>query len=96
MASAERLGPACHWPPATALPAPPPALPDFREARRLFDRQYLLQALALSRGNISAAARNAGLSWKHFRHKMNELHVRADSWTTVAAAAQADAAAYGR
>ncbi len=55
------------------------ALPDFREARRQFERGYLLQALAAARGNISAAARRAGLSWKHFRHKMRQLGIRPDA-----------------
>ena len=88
--------------PRTLVPAPavaaeplPPTLPDFREARREFERQYFLQALVLTRGNISAAARNAGLSWKHFRHKMTELHIHADSWATIAAPAQAAAPAIG-
>ena len=61
-----------------------PSLPDFREARRQFERGYLLQALALTRGNISAATRHAGLSWKHFRHKMRELGIRPDAWTVLA------------
>jgi two-component system response regulator GlrR len=63
---------------------PAPAVPDFREARRQFEREYLLRLLALSRGNITAAARTAGLSWKHFHNKMRELHLRADAWTTLA------------
>ena len=65
-------------PPAAAAPLADP-LPDFREARRRFERDYFLQALALARGNISAAARAAGLSWKHFRHKMRQLGIRSDA-----------------
>jgi len=63
---------------------PDPAIADYRQARRLFERNYFIQALALARGNISAAARHAGLSWKHFRHKMRELNIRPDAWRLYA------------
>ncbi|MFP4057503.1 MAG: sigma-54 interaction domain-containing protein [Candidatus Brocadiia bacterium] len=78
-------------PPGPPSPAPQEALlapvqpPDFREARRQFERRYFLQALAAAEGNISAAARGAGLSWKHFRHKMHELNIRPDAWTHLPA-----------
>jgi len=49
---------------------------DFRAARRQFERDYFLRLLAQCHGNISAASRSAGLSWKHFRHKMYELDIR--------------------
>jgi len=65
-------------------PGPDPTLADYRQARRVFERNYFIQALALARGNISAAARHAGLSWKHFRHKMRELNIRADAWRLLA------------
>ena len=42
------------------------------------------EALAIARGNISAAARHAGISWKHFRHKMRELNIRPDAWRLLA------------
>jgi len=66
-----------------ALPGagvPPARAPlDFRAARRQFERDYFLCLLAQCNGNISAAARAAGLSWKHFRHKMYALHIRIDA-----------------
>jgi len=63
---------------------PDPSLADYRQARRLFERNYFIQALAIARGNISAAARHAGISWKHFRHKMRELNIRPDAWRVLA------------
>jgi len=75
-----RLAPARPAP----APQPLPPLPDFRQARRDFERQYFLRALASTEGNISAAARHAGLSWKHFRHKMHEHHIRPDAWAALA------------
>ena len=76
---AARLSPPGPWPAAE----PAQALPDFREARRRFERDYFLSALAAAGGNISAAARGAGLSWKHFRAKMRDLNIRAGAWNTV-------------
>jgi len=63
---------------------PDPSLADYRQARRIFERNYFIQALAIARGNISAAARHAGISWKHFRHKMRELNIRPDAWRLLA------------
>jgi len=72
--------------PAVAPAGLGPALVDLREARRQFEYQYFLSALAFSKGNISAAARTAGVSWKHFRHKMRQLNIRTDSWRVLSLA----------
>jgi len=80
----EAAAPRAAVAPTRPLAAPSPSLPDFREARREFEREYFLHALAAARGNISAAARVAGLSWKHFHNKMREFHLRADAWTALA------------
>ena len=44
-----------------------------------------LHADGVPRRELSpAAARHAGLSWKHFRHKMREFGIRPDAWTALA------------
>jgi DNA-binding NtrC family response regulator len=70
--------------PESPVPWRNPVVPDFREARRRFERDYFLQALAGASGNISAAARTAGLSWKHFRNKMRDLDIAPDAWQALA------------
>ncbi|MEM9292672.1 MAG: sigma-54-dependent Fis family transcriptional regulator [Acidobacteriota bacterium] len=50
---------------------------DFKQAKarwtESFERAYLEQALRATRGNISAAARRAGLDYKNFYNKMRTL-----------------------
>ena len=53
-------------------------LPEFREARDDFEREYLQRALAAAKGNVSEASRATGLSRRHFYEKMEKLGVRED------------------
>ena len=54
------------------------ALPEFRDARDDFEREYLTRALEAARGNVSEASRNTGLSRRHFYEKMEKLGVKYD------------------
>ncbi len=52
------------------------ALPEFREARDSFEKEYLQRALASAKGNVSEASRMTGLSRRHFYEKMEKLGLR--------------------
>src|SRR5690606_29466289 len=41
-------------------------LPGFRDARDAFEKEYLLRALSVAKGNVSEASRITGLSRRHF------------------------------
>lgn len=61
-----------------ALPAPPPPTGTYAEAKAIFERSYLEQGLRLTRGNMAAAARLAGIDRSHYfrlvrRHQLNPL-----------------------
>jgi len=45
----------------------------YREAKSIFEKAYISQLLEKTNGNISQAARLAGLDRSHFRNKMKEL-----------------------
>ncbi|RJP81391.1 MAG: sigma-54-dependent Fis family transcriptional regulator [Candidatus Zixiibacteriota bacterium] len=47
-----------------------------REARRLFERHYLLENLRRYGGNVTQAARRAGLPRQNYHRKMKELGLR--------------------
>lgn len=49
---------------------------DFRDARDMFERDYLTRALAAAKGNVSEASRTTGLSRRHFYEKMDKLGMR--------------------
>lgn len=55
-------------------PAPPGPLP-LREAQRRFEVEYVGELLALTGGNIAAAARLAGISRPNFHKKLRTLAV---------------------
>jgi two-component system response regulator AtoC len=49
----------------------------YRDAKRIFEKAYLIQLLEQAGGNISQAARMAQLDRTHLRHKMKELGMSA-------------------
>lgn len=49
---------------------------EFREARDVFEKDYLVRALAAAKGNVSEASRLTGLSRRHFYEKMEKLGIR--------------------
>ena len=70
-----------HFPEALLCPQPAPAeLPGgFREAKQRvverFEREYLSRCLREAGGNISQAARTAGIDYKNFYNKMQQLGI---------------------
>lgn len=52
---------------------------NWQEAKRRFERAYLRQVIAAAGGNISLAARNAGMDRGNFRDKMNQYGLSAES-----------------
>jgi DNA-binding NtrC family response regulator len=53
-------------------------VPDFREARDAFEKDYLQKALSAAKGNVSEASRQTGLSRRHFYEKMEKLGLKDD------------------
>lgn len=51
---------------------------EYRTARDNFDREYLIQAVATAKGNISEAARITGLSRRHFYEKLDKLNIKTE------------------
>lgn len=51
---------------------------DYRVAKDTFERQYLQEAVAAAKGNISEAARMTGLSRRHFYEKLEKLNIKTD------------------
>lgn len=51
---------------------------DYREAKDMFERDYLLKAISAAKGNISEAARMTGLSRRHFYEKLDKLGIKGD------------------
>jgi DNA-binding NtrC family response regulator len=49
---------------------------NYRDAKKIFERQYFTQLLEQTNGKISPAARLAGLDRSHFRTKLNNLGMR--------------------
>jgi DNA-binding NtrC family response regulator len=52
------------------------AMPEFRDARDAFEKDYLQRALDVAKGNVSEASRATGLSRRHFYEKMDKLGMR--------------------
>jgi two-component system nitrogen regulation response regulator NtrX len=48
---------------------------DFKEARRLFERDYLAAKLAENQGNISKTAELIGLERSHLHKKLKTLEI---------------------
>jgi DNA-binding NtrC family response regulator len=62
-------------------PAPPPDHePELREALRLAEWLYVDEALRRHHGNVSAAARQAGISRPNFHRKLRELGFESESY----------------
>ncbi|CAN5394606.1 sigma-54 dependent transcriptional regulator [soil metagenome] len=62
---------------------PPPAtIPDFREARDRFESDYLRAVLKASDGNVSEAAKRAGMSRRNFYEKIEKLKIDLDQFKT--------------
>jgi len=51
---------------------------DWQEAKRRFERAYVRAAIARAGGNISQAARQAGMDRGNFRDKMNQYGITAE------------------
>jgi DNA-binding NtrC family response regulator len=51
---------------------------DWQEAKRRFEKAYIREALARAGGNISQAARHAGMDRGNFRDKMNQYGITAE------------------
>jgi two-component system response regulator GlrR len=62
--------------------SPGAALPPLREARELFDRAYLIEALKRAGGNVSAAARLSGRNRTDFHDLLRRHEIRADDFRT--------------
>ena len=50
-------------------------LPEFREARDRFEAEYIRSVLAAADGNVTEAARKAGMSRRNFYEKMEKLGI---------------------
>jgi len=74
MNTATMLEPAVH----EAAPQNEPQVVPLGEARRAFDRDYLMRILTLTRGNVSRAARLAGRNRTEF-YRLLERHGLAPS-----------------
>ncbi len=55
-------------------------LPPFREAKNAFERDYVIRALGITRGNVAAAARLAAKDRKDFYDLMKRLEVDPDEF----------------
>ena len=66
-----------HLPPQYRVAPPPHTLDSgtFREAKEIFERQYLEALLQRVRGNVSEAARLAGLGRTYFHEKMRRFGI---------------------
>jgi two-component system response regulator GlrR len=53
---------------------------DFKDARARFERKYLEGALELSGGNVSEAARRAGLERAYFHRLLKKHSIDADAY----------------
>jgi len=51
------------------------ATPDYRQARRRFEAQYLARKLRESSGNISRTTEAVGLARQHLQEKIKELGI---------------------
>jgi two-component system response regulator GlrR len=56
------------------------ALGDFREERDRFESEYIRRVLRACAGNVSEAARRAGMSRRHFYEKLEKLGVNPDQF----------------
>jgi DNA-binding NtrC family response regulator len=56
---------------------------DWQEAKKRFERAYIRKTIAAARGNISHAARLAGMDRGNFRDKMNAYGISPEDGTTV-------------
>ena len=63
-----------------AMVPPPSRAPTLREAVRVLEWIYVDEALRRSHGNVTAAARDAGISRPSFHRKMRELDVDAETY----------------
>lgn len=63
----------------SAAPAPD-AIPDFRQARDQFESEYLRNVLRACHGNVSEAAKKAGMSRRNFYEKIEKLGISVDEF----------------
>ena len=52
----------------------------FRDAKVEFEKQYVMELLKLTKGNVSEAARIAGKDRKDFYKLMNRVKVKSESF----------------
>jgi DNA-binding NtrC family response regulator len=52
------------------------ALLPLRKAKEVFEKQYLIESLRKSRGNIAQASRFAGIAWQNFQRKLKAYHIK--------------------
>ncbi|NOZ20635.1 MAG: sigma-54-dependent Fis family transcriptional regulator [Planctomycetes bacterium] len=51
------------------------------EARDRFEQQYVIGLLRETRGNISAAAKRAGIAWQNFQRKLKKFNINAKDFS---------------
>ena len=61
----------------------PLALADFREAKRLFEIEYITRKLSENAGNVTRTAQKIGLQRQSLQEKMRELGIRAAPGNSV-------------
>ena len=61
----------------------PLALADFREAKRLFEIEYITRKLSENAGNVTRTAQKIGLQRQSLQEKMRELGIRAARGNSV-------------
>jgi two-component system nitrogen regulation response regulator NtrX len=69
------LGPIGNTSPIEHTALAPYQAGDFREARRLFEREYLQHKLTENDGNISRTAEQVGLERSHLHKKLKSLAI---------------------
>jgi DNA-binding NtrC family response regulator len=52
----------------------------FREAKRVFERQYLIELLTKHRGNITRCAQQANMDRKNFKRKLKKYDLNREDF----------------
>lgn len=47
-----------------------------KKAKEAFEKQYLVESLRKSKGNIAQASRFAGIAWQNFQRKLKAYHIK--------------------